>query len=161
MGGRSPIWEETQKQAQALQKALSTADMDTRVFVAMRYWHPFSDGAALAVKNFTPDHIVALPLYPQYSTTTTASSFKDWDRAAKKLGFARPLTRVCCYPQEPGFIRAAASRIQAAMGNLQPGLSYRLLLSAHGLPKKIVADGDPYQWQVEQTARALRGCVED
>jgi ferrochelatase len=155
IGGCSPILEETQKQARALEQALAAPGIEVRAFVAMRCWHPFSDGTALAVKNFGPDHIVALPLYPQYSTTTSASSFKDWDRAAKKVHLTQPTTRVCCYPDEPGFIAAATAKIRAVLVDLNPGLSYRLLLSAHGLPKKVVAGGDPYQWQVERTARAL------
>jgi len=121
----------------------------------MRCWHPFSDGAALAVKQFAPDKIVLLPLYPQFSTTTTASSLKDWDRAARKAGLTAPTTRICCYRANSGFVKAAAARIRATMQNLDPGISYRLLLSAHGLPKRVVERGDPYQWQVEQTAAAL------
>jgi ferrochelatase len=160
IGGRSPILEETQKQARALEQALSAPGVEAKAFVAMRCWHPFSDGTALAVKKFAPDHVVALPLYPQYSTTTSASSFKDWDRAAKKAGLSQPqssvkTTRVCCYPDEPGFIAASAAKIRAAMADPKPRGSYRLLLSAHGLPKKVVAGGDPYQWQVERTAKAL------
>jgi protoporphyrin/coproporphyrin ferrochelatase len=155
IGGRSPILAETQKQARALEQALTTGDVEAKAFVAMRCWHPFSDGTALAIKAFAPDRIVALPLYPQYSTTTSASSFKDWDRAAKKAGLTPPSSRVCCYPDEPGFIAAAAGKIRAVMTDLKPGLSYRLLLSAHGLPKKMVDGGDPYQWQVERTGKAL------
>ncbi len=155
IGGRSPILEETQRQARALEDELSGGGVEAKAFVAMRCWHPFSDGTALAVKNFAPDHIVALPLYPQYSTTTSASSFKDWDRAAKKAGLDVPLTRVCCYPQESGFIQAAAAKVRAAMAGARSDISYRLLLSAHGLPKKTIASGDPYQWQVERTAKAL------
>ncbi len=159
IGGCSPILEETQKQARALEQALAAPGIEVRAFVAMRCWHPFSDGTALAVKNFGPDHIVALPLYPQYSTTTSASSFKDWDRAAKKIRLTQPTTRICCYPDEPGFIAAAAAKIRAVLVDLKPGLPYRLLLSAHGLPKKVVASGDPYQWQVERTARALAAAL--
>ena len=155
IGGRSPILEETQKQARALEAAVTGSGIEARAFVAMRCWYPFSDGTALAVKKFAPDRVVALPLYPQYSTTTSASSFKDWDRAAKKAGLAQPLTRICCYPDLPGFIAAAAGKIRAAMADARSGLSYRLLFSAHGLPKKTIAGGDPYQWQVEATAHAL------
>jgi ferrochelatase len=155
IGGRSPILEETESQARALERELASTEFEARVFIAMRYWRPFSDDIAPAVKAFAPHHVVALPLYPQYSTTTTASSFKDWDRAAEKAGLEGPATRICCYPQEAGFIAAMAGRIRAAMRNLRPGLSYRLLFSAHGLPKSVVADGDPYQWQIEQTARSL------
>src|SRR6201999_3988524 len=134
----------------ALELALSGPGIDARAFVAMRCWHPFSDGAALAVKKFAPDQIVALPLYPQYSTTTSASSFRDWDRAARKAGLIQPTTRICCYPDEPGFIAAQAAAIRAVWQEPKPGLHYRLLLSAHGLPQKVIAGGDPYQWQVER-----------
>src|SRR5260221_195430 len=98
LGGRSPIFEETRRQADALEKALSKDGMQAKAFVAMRCWHPFSDGAARAVKAFDPDKVVLLPLYPQYSTATTASSVKDWARAAKKSGLDVPTSRVCCYP---------------------------------------------------------------
>jgi ferrochelatase len=155
IGGRSPIFEETRTQANALQEALSGDGIEARAFVAMRYWHPFSDGAAQAVKAFDPDKIVLLPLYPQFSTTTTASSLKDWARAAKKGGLDKPTSRVCCYPWEPGFIAAAAAKIRDAMTGAPDTVSYRLLLSAHGLPKRTVAKGDPYQWQVEQSAAAI------
>ncbi len=155
IGGRSPILEETQKQARALETELSVDGVEAKAFVAMRCWHPFSDGAAEAVRRFGADKIILLPLYPQYSTTTTASSLKDWDRAARKAGLTTPTTRVCCYPGNGGFIAAAAQKIRDQMENPKDGVSYRLLLSAHGLPKKVIAKGDPYQWQVEQTAAAI------
>jgi ferrochelatase len=155
IGGRSPIFEETRKQANALQEALSGDGIEAKAFVAMRCWHPFSDGAARAVKAFAPDKIVLLPLYPQYSTTTTASSLKDWARAAKRARLDVPTARVCCYPGEPGFVAAMAARIADATRNLKPDTGYRLLLSAHGLPRRTIAKGDPYQWQVEQSAAAI------
>ena len=153
IGGGSPIVPETQAQARALEAALT--GVEAKAFIAMRYWHPFSDGAALAVKAFAPDRIVLLPLYPQFSTTTTASSFEDWDRAAKKAGVHVPTTRLCCWPDETGFVTAMAARIRGVAQDLQPGLSYRLLLSAHGLPKRVITKGDPYQWQVERSAAAI------
>jgi len=153
LGGGSPIVAETQKQARALEEALT--GIEAKAFIAMRCWHPFSDGAARAVKAFAPDRIVLLPLYPQFSTTTTASSLKDWDRAAKKAGLKSPTTRICCWPDEPGFIAAMAAQIRRVAQDLHPGLSYRLLLSAHGLPKRTIARGDPYQWQVERSAAGI------
>ena len=155
MGGRSPIFEETRAQADALEQALSKDGIEAKAFVAMRYWHPFSDGAARAVKAFGPDKIVLLPLYPQYSTTTTASSLMDCAGAAKKAGLNAPTSRACCYPWEMGFVAAAAAKIRDAIKDLRPGLDYRLLLSAHGLPKRVIQKGDPYQWQVEQSAAAI------
>jgi ferrochelatase len=155
LGGRSPIFAQTRGQADALEKALSQDGTEARAFVAMRCWHPFSDGAAQAVKAFAPDKIVLLPLYPQYSTTTTASSVKDWARAAKKAGLNQPTSRVCCYPWDAGFVAAAAARIAEAMEGASDAISYRLLLSAHGLPKRVIQKGDPYQWQVERSTAAI------
>ena len=155
IGGRSPIFEETRQQANALEKALSNDGLQAKAFVAMRYWHPFARGAAQAVKAFKPDKIVLLPLYPQYSTTTTASSLKDWARAARKMRLDIPTSRICCYPWETGFVTAACAKIREAMADAPQGVPYRLLLSAHGLPKRIVQKGDPYQGQVEQSAAAI------
>ena len=155
IGGRSPIFEETRKQGDALEEALSGDGVEAKAFVAMRYWHPFSDGAARAVKAFDPDKIVLLPLYPQYSTTTTASSLKDWARAAKKAGLTAPTAQVCCYPTEDGFVAATVAHIRAAMADARGDISYRLLLSAHGLPKRTIQRGDPYQRQVEQSVAAI------
>lgn len=155
IGGRSPIFEETRKQGDALQTALSGDGIEAKAFIAMRYWHPFSDGAALAVKAFGPDKIVLLPLYPQYSTTTTSSSLKDWARAAKKAGLNAPAAQVCCYPTEQGFVAATVAHIRQAMAAARGDISYRLLLSAHGLPKRTIQRGDPYQRQVEQSVAAI------
>ena len=155
IGGRSPIFEQTRAQADALEKLLSGNGIEAKAFVAMRYWHPFSEGAARAVKAFDPDKIVLLPLYPQFSTTTTASSLTEWARAAKKAGLAKPTSRISCYPWEAGFVAGVTARIRDAMAGAPQDISYRLLLSAHGLPKRTVAKGDPYQWQVEQSAAAI------
>ena len=123
IGGRSPIFEETRAQADALEQALNGDGIEAKAFVAMRYWHPFSDGAARAVKAFNPDKIVLLPLYPQFSTTTTGSSLKDWARAAKKAGLDKPTSRVCCYPWEPGFVAAAAAKIRETMTGAPENIS--------------------------------------
>jgi ferrochelatase len=151
IGGSSPIVAETRAQADALDNVLT----DAKCFIAMRYWHPFADEAAAAVKAWGADRIVLLPLYPQFSTTTTQSSFADWDRAARRAGLSVPISRVCCYPTAEGFIAAEAQLIQNAFKDARRDMSYRLLLSAHGLPKHTVLRGDPYQRQVEATARAL------
>jgi ferrochelatase len=151
IGGSSPIVAETRAQADALDNLLT----DAKCFIAMRYWKPFADEAAAAVKAWGADRIVLLPLYPQFSTTTTGSSFEDWDRAARAAGLTLPTTRVCCYPTAPGFIAAEAQLIQDAFKAARPDVHYRLLLSAHGLPRRTIARGDPYQKQVEQTAQAL------
>ncbi|HUY68981.1 MAG TPA: ferrochelatase [Alphaproteobacteria bacterium] len=154
LGGCSPIFANTQAQARALEKRLGT---DFRCFVAMRYWHPFAEGAARAVKEFAPDEIILLPLYPQFSTTTTASSFKSWERAVRRAGLHAPTRKIDRYPAMPGFIAALAENAREACKGLAAAhnAAPRYLFSAHGLPEKIVRAGDPYPAQCAQTAEAL------
>ena len=154
IGGRSPLLEETQAQAAALQAALG--DLGTvEVVIAMRYWHPMSEATARQVADFGPDRIVLLPLYPQFSTTTTASSLAAWRDAAGVAGIAAPKHAVCCYPRADGLIAAHAALIEPLLATAAKAGKPRLLFSAHGLPKRVVARGDPYQWQVEETARRI------
>jgi protoporphyrin/coproporphyrin ferrochelatase len=153
IGNASPLLPNTEAQARALEAVLG---VETRCFIAMRYWHPFADRAARAIAQWGADEIVLLPLYPQFSSTTTASSLADWQEAANRAGVTAPAHAICCAPDEPGFIAALAENIRAALAAWPPGKGTpRLLLSAHGLPKRTVARGDPYQSQVEMTAAAL------
>jgi ferrochelatase len=151
MGGRSPILPETQDQARALEKRLADTAAEVRVFVAMRYWDPVTEDVAKDVAAYAPDEIVLLPLYPQFSTTTTASSLKAWNGAYRGSGRARA---VCCYSQADAFIAAHAKLIEDAWIKADRPKPVRLLFSAHGLPQKIIDAGDPYQAQVEATAKA-------
>ena len=153
MGGRSPILEETEKQAGALQKLLGDKS-DYRVFIGMRYWRPFAEDCAAEVKAYSPDKIVLLPLYPQFSTTTTESFHVAWKSAAKKLGLTCPSSLICCYPTEPGFIDAVVELIKISLEKVTQKPN-RILFSAHGLPQKFITAGDPYQAQVEMTAAAI------
>ncbi|MFY9287876.1 MAG: ferrochelatase [Alphaproteobacteria bacterium] len=152
MGGGSPILKNTENQSQALNKVLGE---NFKTFVVMRYWHPFADEVVGDVKNYAPDEIVLLPLYPQFSTTTTASSLKNWHETAEKVGLTAPTKTICCYPTEPGFIGSLAASTKAAYEKARAFGAPRILFSAHGLPEKIIKAGDPYQWQCEQTAAAL------
>jgi ferrochelatase len=154
MGGGSPLVPETEAQAEALQAALTAGLSDTEVelFVAMRYWAPFSEETAAAVADFAPDEIVLLPLYPQFSTTTTASSLAAWNAAYCGPGRSRA---VCCYPILGGFVEAHARRIEAAWDVAGRPTPVRLIFSAHGLPEQVVEAGDPYASQVAATAEAV------
>lgn len=157
LGGKSPLLELTQAQAAALQAEL--AEHETRVFIAMRYWHPFSLQTAREVLAFAPDEVVLLPLYPQYSTTTTGSSLTAWREAAATVGLVATVRTLCCYHTDPGFIAAIAEQVRtsyhAARAELDPAIPLRVLFSAHGLPEVIVKRGDPYQNQVEKTSAAV------
>ncbi|MEI6558552.1 MAG: ferrochelatase [Rhodospirillaceae bacterium] len=154
LGGSSPLLKNTEAQAAALEAALGAPER-IRTFVAMRYWHPFAGSVVPAVKAFDPDRIVLLPLYPQWSTTTSASSVADWERACRKAGLDKPTRTICCYPTEPGLIEALTGLIRPLYRAAANHGRTRVLFSAHGLPEKIVAAGDPYQWQCERTAEAL------
>ena len=154
LGGHSPLLAETEAQADALRAALDDLGA-VEVAVAMRYWHPLSEAAAQRVAAFRPDRIVLLPLYPQFSTTTTASSLAAWRRAAEAAGVAAPTHAVCCYPRADGLVEAQAALIEPLLDTAAEAGKPRLLFSAHGLPKRVVARGDPYQWQVEETARRI------
>lgn len=165
IGGRSTIVPETERQADAIERVLSDLCVDggeVKCFIAMRYWHPFSGEAAAKVAAFNPDKIVLLPLYPQYSTTTTASSLKDWQQAwAKQVGPGSTLSKsletkeICCYPEAPGWVEAQAALIRQGIDQAGGLDNVRVLFSAHGLPKKVVDAGDPYQAQVERTCAAV------
>ena len=159
MGGRSPILPNTQAQADALETYFadnaSDPSQNVRCFVAMRYWHPFTEETAQQAKNYNPDNIVLLPLYPQFSTTTTASSVAVWHKVAKKIGLNTPTKTIGCYPTEDGFIRTVADATRKAYDTAKKYGTPRILFSAHGLPEKIVASGDPYQAQCEMTTAAL------
>lgn len=161
LGGKSPLLEETQQQAKALEAALGegSGSLVAKCFIAMRYWHPFSEEAVRAAKAWQPDRIVLLPLYPQYSTTTTGSSLTAWREAAAQVGLVVPTTVLCCYFGDDGYVRSIASRLadayEAARTTLPPEVKLRVLFSAHGLPEIIVQRGDPYQFQIEHTAEAV------
>ena len=148
MGGGSPIMPETEKQAAALTEELKSAlpGDEIQCFIAMRYWRPFVEEAIEAVNAWGPDETVLLPLYPQFSTTTTGSSLKAW----KDYGGGEARA-VCCYPEQDDFITAHAALIEEAYEKAGRPENPRVLFSAHGLPEVTIKKGDSYQWQVELT----------
>jgi ferrochelatase len=156
MGGGSPILSNTERQAQALMRALTDVG-EVGVFIAMRYWHPLTPAAVAAVKAFAPDEVVLLPLYPQFSTTTTESSVNAWRKEARRRGLTATEKLICCYPTELGFIGALATETQKAIAaaRAKSTAPVRVVFSAHGLPKKIVDRGDPYVAQVSATVLAV------
>jgi ferrochelatase len=152
MGGASPLLPETIKQAEALETAMTkrVSNVTFKCFPAMRYWRPFVRDAAKVAAAWGATDAILLPLYPQYSTTTTASSLAAWKRASDL-----PCSTICCYPVAKEFVQAHADAIVAAWRDGGEPARPRVLMSAHGLPKRVIERGDPYQWQVEQTAAAV------
>jgi ferrochelatase len=155
MGNRSPILPNTEAQARALEQILGA---EAKAFIAMRYWHPMTAQSVAAVKAYAPTQVILLPLYPQFSTATTASSYRLWQEEAARQGLHAPTRLVCCWPTEPGFIVAAAELVSQGIARAKakaPQAKPLVVFSAHGLPKKIVTDGDPYVSQVEAGAAAI------
>ncbi len=154
MGGKSPQKEQTLLQAEALQKALGK---NYKVVVAMRYWHPFTEEALEQLKDEDLESIILLPLYPQYSKTTTGSSFNEFFRQLEKYkqkGFFKnvPVVKVENYHNHPLYIKAMVENIKR---HLPAYKEYYFLFSAHSLPEKVIKEGDPYKKQVEETVSLI------
>jgi ferrochelatase len=154
MGGKSPIFEETQAQANALEQALKQEADKYKCFIVMRCWNPRAIDVVKKVKEFNPQQIILLPLYPQYSDATSGSSIKEWSDICKKENLNIDTKTICCYPTEKDFILSYANLIKEKI-NLNKLSETTLVFSAHGLPENKIKQGDPYQWQVENTVSHL------
>ena len=156
-GGKSPLLSQTLEQASALETVLIKEYLgdDISVHVCMRYWHPMVDEVIADVISFDPDQILLLPLYPQFSTATTQSSLSEWVKTAKRNSLNIPTYSICCYPTLEKLADAQADILNRVLDGVSDKGKTRVLFSAHGLPKKIIKRGDPYQWQVEQSAQLI------
>ena len=154
LGGSSPILRLTEDQSRALEVKLNDDDdlSEYKCFVVMRCWHPRAKDVIENVKKYDPDEVILLPLYPQYSAATSGSSIKEWKDICKKNNFKTKTSTICCYPTDVNFILAHKNGIMKEIDNLK---NYKLIFSAHGLPKKNIKKGDPYQWQVEQSVNKI------
>ena len=119
IGGKSPILDITKDQAVALEGALALQGISSKVFVCMRYWHPMTTEIVKEVKDYNPDNIFLLPLYPQYSTTTTKSSLDLWFKEAKKQNLSAPTKYTCCYPMDKKFIESHQRLIQKKIDHIK------------------------------------------
>jgi len=153
MGGASPLLAETMKQAEALEGAVAqrATNVTFKCFPAMRYWKPFTKDAAKAAEAWGATDAILLPLYPQFSTTTTGSSLAAWKKASKL-----PCSTICCHPTAANFAQAHADAITELWRVAGSPPNPRVLFSAHGLPQRVVDRGDPYQWQIEQSVAAVK-----
>ncbi len=154
LGGSSPILKETINQSEALEKKINNIDTDNvyKCFIVMRCWNPRADEVIDYVKNFNPEEVILLPLYPQYSAATSGSSIKEWYQVCKKNNFTTKTSTICCYPTNNLFIESHSKEIMKKIQNLE---NFKLIFSAHGLPEKNIKKGDPYQWQVEQSVNSI------
>ncbi|HYY68699.1 MAG TPA: ferrochelatase [Terriglobales bacterium] len=153
IGGGSPIRRFTEQQAQALEAELECRGLDARCFVAMRYWHPFTAEAIAALERAHCDEIVLLPLYPQYSNTTTGSSLNEWNRRFRQNG--APVHLVTEFYRHPGYVDALVETIDRTLARFEDFSRPELIFSAHSVPLAVVERGDPYQKQIEETVALL------
>ena len=130
IGNKSPILELTQDQAKSLEKSLSTKG-DYKCFIVMRCWHPRATNVIKKVREYSPDEIILLPLYPQYSASTSGSSINEWKNLCKKENYQVKTKIICCYPTENNFVESHARLIKKIIKNLE-NKNFKLLFSAHG-----------------------------
>jgi ferrochelatase len=152
IGGGSPIRRFTEQQAQALEIELAECGIDARCFVAMRYWHPFTAEAVAQVRQAQCDEIVLLPLYPQYSSTTTGSSLNEWQRL---FDDEMPVYSIQHFYRHRLYLDSLVQRIEAALQRFPHPQAAELVFSAHSVPQSVIERGDPYQQQIEETVALL------
>lgn len=157
MGGASPLFLNTKSQAQHLKQLLKEKipDQEVQVFVVMRYWHPRASEVVGKVKSFQPTQVILLPLYPQFSITTTGSSFLEWQKESKRQGLRAPTCQINSYPDDVSFIEAHTDLLLPWIEKASVYGHPRILFSAHGLPQKVIDAGDPYEAQIQQTVRSI------
>lgn len=151
LGGKSPLLDLT---SQLIEKLKTKIGMP--VYAAMRYVPPFATESLEKCKADGIEELLLFPLYPQYSTTTTLSSYEDMVERCKALDYHPKITMLACqYFDDTDYIQANVAQIVTAIGD-KDTREYDLLLSAHGLPMSIIKAGDPYQRQVESNVSAIK-----
>ena len=155
IGGKSPILEFTERQARALEIELGRF-AKARVFVAMRFWHPLTEEVVRTVEAYAPDELVLLPLYPQYSRTTTGSSLNEWNRQIGSSPLKQLPTRIIRdFYSDTAYLEALGANINKSLSNFPSGEEVHLVFSAHSVPVSVIERGDPYQMQIESTVESL------
>jgi ferrochelatase len=163
LGGRSPLNELTREQADKLQESLAEQG-PFKVYMAMRYWHPLTEEVLLQAVDEGVRRFVLLPLYPQFSKTTTGSSVNEWNRLLKKHRLQNTVeTRLVPeYHQHPKYIASLVARIGEGLERFDASArdQVHLLFSAHGVPVTVIEAGDPYQEHVQGTVNAVMKAME-
>jgi len=150
IGGKSPILEFTRRQAEALERELRR-EFDARVAIAMRYWHPFTTEAIAKLGAHAPEDLVLLPLYPQYSKTTTGSSLNEWNRRFQPNGWNPRVHVVREFYEDEAYLDALVGAIDDSLRELRNHADLDIVFSAHSIPISVIEQGDPYQRQIERT----------
>jgi protoporphyrin/coproporphyrin ferrochelatase len=157
IGGGSPIRKFTERQATALEAQLILEGIDACCVVAMRYWHPFTSAAIARLREARVDHVVLLPLYPQYSRTTTGSSLNEWSRCWTGSGGTQEVPTSCVenFYRNPTYIESFVDRVNETLAKFPDPQTVELVFSAHSVPVSVIEKGDPYQRQIEETVELV------
>jgi len=153
IGGGSPLRRITEAQGQALQEQLHDQGQEAKIYVGMRYWHPYTEEAIARIKRDRIEQLVILPLYPQFSISTSGSSFRLLDQIWQedpKLQQVEYIVIPSWYKQ-PGYLQAMAQLIANELASFPNPDTAHIFFSAHGVPKSYVEEaGDPYQQEIEE-----------
>ena len=158
IGGGSPLRRITKQQARELQSNLRQKGVDATSYVAMRYWHPFTESAVADLKADGVDQVVVLPLYPHFSISTSGSSFRELQRLRNTdPAFSRlPIRCIRSWYDHPGYIQALANLIAREIQACEDPATAHIFFSAHGVPKSYVEDaGDPYQLEIVACSKLI------
>jgi ferrochelatase len=158
IGGGSPLRRITEAQGKALQEYLSNIGRDAQVYIGMRYWHPFTEEAIARIKKDRPSKLVILPLYPQFSISTSGSSFRVleemWamDPQLQQIEY----TLIPSWYNHPNYLEAMAQLIDQELDKFENRDQVRIFFSAHGVPQSYVDEaGDPYQKEIEECTHLI------
>ena len=163
IGGGSPLRRITEQQARELQSLLRQRGIDATSYVAMRYWHPFTESAVADIKADGIDQVVVLPLYPHFSIITSGSSFRELQRLRQADTCFRDLPIRCIrsWYDNPGYVRAMAELIAEQIRVSDVPAEAHVFFSAHGVPKSYVEEaGDPYQKEIEACTKLIMAELE-
>lgn len=152
IGGGSPLRQITEEQGENIENVLQRHGVDAKVYVAMRYWHPYTEEAIAQIKQDGITRLVVLPLYPQYSISTSGSSIKQLDALWENDPELQAIERITIksWYERTGYIRAMNQLIDAKLQDFAEPENVHIFFSAHGVPVKYVTKyGDPYQSEME------------
>lgn len=158
IGGGSPLRRITEEQARALETRLRAQGHDAKVYIGMRYWHPFTEDALVEIQQDEIEQLVILPLYPQFSISTSGSSFREIEKIWTEQPHLRPphYTAIADWYKEPGYLQAMSELIAAEIDKCPNPDRAHIFFSAHGVPVSYVEEaGDPYQLEIEDCTKSI------
>jgi ferrochelatase len=158
IGGGSPLRKITEEQARALERTLVRRNINARAYVGMRYWSPFTEEALDKIRRDRITHLVVLPLYPQFSVSTTGSSLNEMTALIRKNGqYAARTSIICNWQDDPDYVDSLAATVREELSKFpdQDAARAHIVFSAHSVPVRYIEEGDPYLEQTKQTVKLV------